>query len=98
MKLPSIPDAEGFAAAFAGVSDQALLVGGGANITGEKWGDAFQKTWYDLVFVLEKPEGAWRLAGTLPRAIGYGVSITTREGIFCIGGSDAKQSRHGGDG
>ena len=90
-KLPAIPDAEGFASSFAGVSNGALIVGGGANIAGEKWGETFRKQWHDSVFVLEKPDGEWRSGFRLPRALGYGVSVTTERGIVCIGGSDAQR-------
>ena len=89
-KLPAIPDAEGFAAAFAGVSNGALIVGGGANIAGEKWGETFHKQWHDSVFVLEKPDGEWRSGFHLPRPLGYGVSVTTERGVVCIGGSDSQ--------
>ena len=91
-KLPSIPDPEGFAAPFAGVSGGALIVAGGANITGNKWAEPLTKTWYDSGFVLESPGGRWRTDGKLPRPLGYGVSITCDEGLICIGGSDA--TRH----
>ena len=90
-KLPAIPDAEGFAGAFAGVSNRALIVAGGANIAGNKWAEPLRKKWYDSVFVLEKPEGKWRGGFVLPRALGYGVSVTTELGIACIGGSDSQQ-------
>lgn len=92
-KLPAIPDAEGFAASFAGVSNGALIVAGGANIAGEKWGETFHKQWYDSVFVLERPDGKWRGGFTLPRPLGYGVSVTTERGVVCIGGS-ASQGHH----
>ncbi len=90
-KLPPIPDAEGFAGAFAGVSNGALIVAGGANIAGEKWGETFTKQWHDSAFVLEKPGGKWRGGFTLPRALGYGVSVTTERGVVCIGGSDSQR-------
>ncbi|MEO6740935.1 MAG: galactose oxidase [Chthoniobacteraceae bacterium] len=90
-RLPAIPDAEGFAGTFAGVSNGALIVGGGANIAGEKWGETFRKQWHDSVFVLEKPDGAWRSGFRLPRALGYGVSVTTERGVVCIGGSDSQR-------
>jgi len=90
-QLPPIPDAEGFAAPFAGVSGGALIVAGGANIAGDKWADSFTKKWHDPVFVLTRPGGAWKSAGRLPRPLGYGVSITADDGIICIGGSDAAQ-------
>ena len=94
-KLPAIPDAEGFAGTFAGVSNGALIVAGGANIAGEKWGETFHKQWHDSVFVLEKPDGTWRSGFKLPRALGYGVSVTTERGVVCIGGSDSQ--RHHAD-
>jgi len=89
-KLPSIPDAEGFAGSFAGVSGGALIVAGGANIVGDKWAEPLRKKWYDSIFVLEKPDGEWRAGFHLARALGYGVSVTTPGGIACIGGSDSE--------
>jgi SSS family solute:Na+ symporter len=91
--LPPLPDAAGFAGAYAGVSNDALIVAGGANFPGNTgpWGTA-PKTWYDDVFVLENPSGNWKKAGKLPRAMGYGISLTTPEGIFCLGGADG--TRH----
>jgi N-acetylneuraminic acid mutarotase len=94
-KFPAIPDAEGFAGAFAGVSNGALILAGGANIAGDKWAEPLRKKWYDSVFVLEKPDGAWRGGFKLPRALGYGVSVTTERGVVCIGGSDSQ--RHHAD-
>ena len=90
-KLPAIPDAEGFAAPFAGVSNRALIVAGGANIAGEKWGGTIRKQWHDSVFVLENSDGEWRGGFHLPRALGYGVSVTTERGVVCIGGSDSQR-------
>lgn len=94
-KLPPIPDAEGFAGAFAGTDHGSLIVAGGANIVGDKWGKDFKKVWYDSVFILENPNVAWRTGFKLPRPLGYGVSVSTKDGIVCIGGSDA--NRHYAD-
>ncbi len=90
-QLPKIPDAEGFAGPFAGVSGGALIVAGGANIAGDKWKDPLTKKWSDSVFVLTKPGGRWQRAGKLPRKIGYGVSVMVNDGVLCFGGSDATQ-------
>jgi N-acetylneuraminate epimerase len=90
--LPSIPDPEGFAAPFAGVHDGRLIVAGGANFPNAKPWQGGTKVWYDRVFVLDQPDGVWREAGRLPRPLAYGVSISTDDGICCIGGSDA--TRH----
>ncbi len=91
-QLPPIPDKEGFAGTFAGVSGEALLVAGGANIIGARWADPLQKKWYDSGFVLEKTTGTWRAGFKLPRPLGYGVSVTIQDGLICIGGSDS--TRH----
>ncbi|WP_160164497.1 galactose oxidase [Pedosphaera parvula] len=90
-KLPPVPDREGFAGGFAGVSNDALIFAGGANIKGDKWGSSFDKVWYDSVFVLEQPDGPWQTGFKLPHPLGYGVSVTTENGIVCIGGSDANR-------
>lgn len=90
-QLPSVPDAEGFASSFAGVSHDALLLAGGANFPGKRPWEGGTKVWYDEVFVLPEPQGAWIEAGKLPRPMAYGVSLTTSGGIVCAGGGDAKE-------
>jgi N-acetylneuraminate epimerase len=88
-KLAPLPDREGFAGAFAGVSGGALVVAGGANFPGQKPWEGGTKAWTDAAFVLGKPGGAWAVAGKLPRPLGYGVSATHRGAVVCAGGSDA---------
>ena len=90
-KLSALPDREGFAGSFAGASGGALLVAGGANFPDAKPWDGGAKTWYDTVFVLDQPGGAWRHGGALPRPLGYGVSVSHRRGLVCIGGSAARE-------
>src|SRR5215468_7081944 len=75
-RLPSLPDQEGFAGMFAGVSNGTLLVAGGANFPDKKPWDGGKKVWSDAVFVLEKPDGVWKVAGKLPRPLAYGVCVT----------------------
>jgi N-acetylneuraminic acid mutarotase len=90
-KLPPLPDRHGFAGAFAGVSNGALIVAGGANFPDQPVWEGGRKHWSDKICVLEKPDGEWRSGGLLPRALGYGVSITTDKGLVCIGGADAER-------
>lgn len=94
-ELTSLPDKEGFAGAFAGVSGDALIVAGGANFPfGRPWDEdqtKSTKVWYDHVFVLTDPKGEWKTGWKLPRPLGYGVSVTTDEGVVCIGGGDAQR-------
>ena len=95
-QLPPLPDRTGFAGPFAGVSGEALLVAGGANFPGGRPWDGHKKVWHDRIFLLDKPEGIWReLDRKLPAVAAYGVSISTRDGLLCIGGGNAK--RHSRD-
>lgn len=87
--LPDIPDAQGLAGAYAGVSQDAVIVAGGANFpSGPPW-EGGAKVWHDRVFVYPANQSGWKEAARLPKALGYGVSITTPEGVVCIGGSHA---------
>lgn len=90
-KLPSIPDAEGFAGSYAGVSGGALLVAGGSNFPDKRPWEGGTKFWYDEIFVLDRPDGTWKLGGRLPRPLGYGVAVTIDDSVICIGGGDAQR-------
>jgi N-acetylneuraminate epimerase len=90
--LPPLPDAEGFAGAFAGVCEGRLVAAGGTNFPDKKPWEGGEKKWYDTVFVLDGPEGKWRTVGRLPQANGYGVSLTTPEGLVCVGGGNAAEN------
>jgi N-acetylneuraminate epimerase len=91
-QLPALPDEEGFASPFAGLSNNALIVAGGANFPEKKPWEGGAKIYHDRIFVLEKPDGNWIDAGKLPRPLAYGVSITTPQGLVCIGGNDAQRA------
>lgn len=90
-KLPTLPDREGFAGAFAGVANGQLIVAGGANFPDKKPWEGGKKVWYDTVFALENTDAPWKVVGKLPRPLGYGVSVTTKAGVVCIGGSDSEK-------
>jgi N-acetylneuraminate epimerase len=97
-QLAPLPDKLGVAGAFAGVSgggDGSLLVAGGANFPDKKPWEGGRKVWSDAVYVLPRPGVPWELAGRLPRPLGYGVSASYRDGVVCVGGSDA--DRHYAD-
>lgn len=87
--LPQIPDNDGFAGSLAGVSNGALVVAGGSNFPngGRPWKGSTKK-WYDQILVLEKPNGKWLKAGKLPHPLGYAVSLTWRDAVVCVGGSN----------
>lgn len=89
----ALPVTDGLAGSYAGVSNGALIMAGGTNFPGNKrpW-DGGVKTWYDTIWVLIKETGTWKQAGRLPRPLGYGVSLTSKKGLICLGGGDAKQN------
>lgn len=89
-QLAPLPDREGFASPFVGVAGGALLVAGGANFPEKRPWEGGAKLWYDGVFALPEPGGAWVEAGRLPRANAYGVAVSTPAGVICAGGGDAK--------
>lgn len=100
-ELPALPDKEGFAGAMGGVSGEHVLVIGGANFpAGRPW-EGGKKVWYDHVFALptaslHQPAASaqpWKLAGTVPCPIGYGVSVTFAGRVICVGGSNAEEHR-----
>jgi N-acetylneuraminic acid mutarotase len=94
-RLPPLPDENGFAGSFGGVCGGALLVAGGANFPDKKPWQGGAKVWYESAFLLDRPGGTWKRIGRLPRPLGYGVSVTYRDGVVCVGGSDA--ARHYAD-
>ena len=89
-RLPALPDPEGFAAMFAGVSGEMLLVAGGAHFPDKRPWEGGTKIWDDAVWALAGPHGEWRKIGALPRRTAYGISVTTPSGVLCAGGSDAQ--------
>ena len=88
-RLSSLPDPLGVAGAFAGVSRGGLLVAGGANFPNARPWEGGKKVWHNNVWLLDRPDGLWREIGKLPRPLGYGVCVTTPDGVVCVGGSDA---------
>lgn len=88
--LPALPDTEGWAGMYAGVSNGVLIAAGGSQYAnGIPWWQGGQKTWSDRVFYLESPDGAWKESTLkLPRPMGNGASLNTNQGLLCIGGAD----------
>lgn len=88
-ELPSIPDKEGFAGMFAGVSGDHLICMGGANFPGEMPWKGGQKVWYDNIYVLSRKASSWKLAKErLPKPLAYGVSATYGNKIILVGGNN----------
>jgi SSS family solute:Na+ symporter len=86
--LPSLPDEEGFAGMYAGVSNGVLLAAGGANFPeGRPW-EGGQKVWYDRIFYLASPGSSWvETDQKLPAPLGYGLSASFDDYVLVVGGS-----------
>ncbi len=82
----------GLAGAFSGMHDGYLIVAGGANFPkGLPWvkkadGSSPRKIYHPDIYILDEDSG-WRVADQkLPHGYSYGVSLSTAEGILCVGG------------
>src|SRR6188474_1845861 len=68
-QITPLPDPRGYAGMFAGVAGGKLIVAGGANFPDTMPWEGGKKVWYDTVFVLDRSDGQWRIAGKLPRPL-----------------------------
>jgi N-acetylneuraminic acid mutarotase len=89
--LPPVPQKLGVAGAFAGTHNGVLLFAGGANFPDKMPWDGGKKTFHDEIYVLETPNGTWKQVGKLPRPLAYGLGVSTKDGLLCIGGCDANK-------
>ncbi len=101
--LPPLPQGSGRVGTFAGMSRGTLIVAGGVSLPAGSPGDSANQVWHDRIFLLDletpgladgdKPARAvWRESKQrLPRPLAYGLSLTTAEGLLCIGGGDQQR-------
>lgn len=93
-EISPLSDELGVAGPFAGTSENVLLVAGGANFPQPVW--ETDKVWRDTIYVLQaNPDGSgytWSEAGSLPRPIGYGMSVSHSNRVICMGGNDATET------
>lgn len=82
----------GTAGAYIGISNNHLIIAGGAFFPDKLPWRGGKKYWSTDVYVLDVNDmhNTWKvLENKLPQAIAYGSSVNTPKGILCIGGSDA---------
>lgn len=87
--LANLPDVEGFAGSYAGVSNGALIVAGGANFPEKPLWEGGPKRWTDRVFVMPPHGEGWQDGTPLPKPLGYGATASLPQGMMLIGGSNA---------
>jgi len=89
--LPDLPEPLGVAGPYAGISNDALIIAGGAHFPVPLF-DEGSKVWVDDIWVLEKDANdayLWKTGYNLAGPLAYGASVTTDKGLVCIGGCDA---------
>ena len=91
-EMEPIPNQTGLAGMVAGIHNDQLIAGGGANFpTAPPWQDG-TKVWHDQIYAMDLKQGTWRtLKQKLPSAVAYGVSVSHPDGIIVCGGDDGKQ-------
>lgn len=86
---------KGVSACYAGTIDNRLMMAGGCNFPEIPAAEGGKKRYYRGIYVAELNEGTelhWKQVGWLPAPAAYGVSVTTDDGIICIGGNNEKES------
>jgi cyclically-permuted mutarotase family protein len=88
----NIPNDIGLNGSFIGVHNNALIIAGGANFPETPVWEGGKKHWHGSIYVLEKDGNSskWHQHENqkLTKAMAYGVSINTPNGVLCIGGDD----------
>ena len=93
---PSLEKPIRVAGSFVGVHNNVLIIAGGANLPDIAPWEVGKRIFSDDIFILQKgDDGKYKwLTDTgvkLPRPLSYGVSISTADGIVCIGGVNSRQ-------
>ncbi|OED34857.1 hypothetical protein AB832_06810 [Flavobacteriaceae bacterium (ex Bugula neritina AB1)] len=96
-QLPALPPAigeniqPGLAGAFIGIHEDVLILAGGANFpNGPAW-EGGKKVYHKAIYVLGKAKDGkyiWKNPPQerLSKEVAYGLSISTKQGLLCIGG------------
>jgi len=87
--LPDLPQA--ISGHFAGVSNDVLIVAGGAHFPVSLF-EGGQKVWLHSIYALAHSRKKWRMVSKLDRGLAYGATITTDDGLLCIGGGDSERN------
>ena len=84
----------GVAGPFAGRHGKALIVAGGANFPNPPLWET-NKVWHDRIHVLlpDTANATWKNGGQLPFPNAYGASVSTEDGVVCMGGDDGSTIR-----
>ena len=92
--LPDLPHPIGVAGPFVGVHNDALIVAGGANFPVSEGEDLWEvpKVYHADAWVLVRKGKVyeWKTGFKLKKAVGYGMCVSTKKGVVCVGGQTGK--------
>jgi len=92
-ELSKLPIAEGLSGAFAGVSNDALIVAGGVNFSDASDMENENKVWHDTIYIIpDENQTSWLTSFKLDHPLAYGASVSTGESLILIGGRNAEGS------
>jgi len=89
--IANLPLEKGLNGSFVGIHNDVLIVAGGANFPENEVWEGGSKRWYNTIYVLKKLGDTYEWQDVkleLPRSLAYGASVSTSEGIWCIGGNN----------
>lgn len=89
--LASLPDKEGWAGMYGGVSNGILFCMGGTNFPDKRPWEGGRKKWSDAIYMLQDGKVWVEIKEKLPSPLAYGVSVSYGEDIIIIGGSRENQ-------
>lgn len=85
----------GVSACYAGITEGQLLIAGGCNFPDVPAAEGGKKKFYQGIYAADATVDSvliWRKVGELPVAAAYGVSVSTPQGIICVGGTNVDGS------
>lgn len=86
---------KGVSACYGGYLNDYLIMAGGCNFPDIPAAQGGKKKYYQGIYAARVSSSAtlhWKKVGNLPVEAAYGVSISTENGIFCIGGNNNQSS------
>lgn len=97
-KMSGFPEGEagfnlGVSACYAGIIDEQLVMAGGCNFPEVPAAEGGTKRFYKGIYAARiTPDSIlnWQKIGELPVPAAYGVSVTTPQGIVCVGGTNTE--------
>ena len=86
---------KGVSACYAGRIGSTLVIAGGCNFPDKPVAEGGTKKYYQGIYAAEIDKSdtlRWQKIGDLPKEGAYGVSVTTDDGIICLGGNNSHES------